>query len=223
MSFQSLNAKTLEAVGRINMRIDNFKELLQQYNNEGIPTYTEIILGLPNETYDTFCEGLDILLENGQHSSINVYNCEVFPNSMMGDKKYKELYGIKSVRIQVALPHSVPDDNDVREYDEIIIGTNAMSVADWKKSCLFSWAVQCFHCLGLTQQISIFARHESGISYKQFYRDLIDYGDKNPGSILGRELNFVSGIIDGVIKGNSWEFKIKKFGEVTWTIEEGSF
>ena len=68
-----------------------------------------------------------------------------------------------------------------------------------------------------------FARHESGISYKQFYRDLIDYGDKNPGSILGRELNFVSGIIDGVIKGNSWEFKIKKFGEVTWTIEEGSF
>jgi len=223
LSFQSLNPRTLEAVGRINMRIDNFKELLQQYNNEGIPTYTEIILGLPNETYDSYCQGLDILLENGQHSSINVYNCEIFPNSIMGDKKYQELYGIKGVSIPACLPHSMPDPKVVPEYDEIVIATATMPVADWKKASIFSWAIQCFHCLGLMQFVAIFAHNECQISYTHFYQDLISYAENNPNSILGRELKFISAIIDGVTQGKSWEFVIAKFGEVTWTIEEGSF
>ncbi|PIT88162.1 MAG: hypothetical protein COU29_04085 [Candidatus Magasanikbacteria bacterium CG10_big_fil_rev_8_21_14_0_10_36_32] len=223
LSFQSLHDKTLEAIGRINLRLDNFKELLQQYNNENIPTYTEIILGLPHETYDTFCEGLNILLENGQHSSINIYHCEIFPNSLMGDQKYRELYGIKSVRVPAVLSHSVPGINDIREYDEIVIGTSTQPVNDWKKSCIFAWAIQCFHCLGLTQYISIFTRNECEISYSKFYKDLISYGEKKPDSVIGRELIVISQIIDRVIGGGSWEFVINKFGEISWTIEEGSF
>ncbi|MDD2757943.1 MAG: cobalamin-dependent protein [Patescibacteria group bacterium] len=223
LSFQSLNAETLKAVGRINLRIDNFKELLRQYNNENISTYTEIILGLPNESRDTFCAGLDTLLVNGQHSSINVYNCEILPNSLMGDKKYKEFYGIKSVRVPAVLSHSVPSANNIQEYDEIVIGTNAMSTEDWKKSCIFSWAVQCFHCLGLTQHAAIFAHNERSISYAQFYNDLIKHGENSPGSIIGREVNLISRIIDGVINGGSWEFVIEKFGAISWPTEEGSF
>jgi radical SAM superfamily enzyme YgiQ (UPF0313 family) len=223
LSFQSFNPKTLEAVGRINMSTDNFRGLLQQYNNEGIPTYTEIILGLPHETYDTFCDGLNTLLENGQHSSINIYNCEILPNSLMGDKNYQEKYGIKTVVVPASMVHSVPDSAVVQEHDEIVVGTNSMPVDDWKRACIFSWAIQCFHCLGLLQYAAIFAHSERGISYARFYNDLIKFAEDNPNTILGRELNFVKKIIDGVINGNSWEFVIKKFGDVTWSVEEGSF
>jgi len=162
-------------------------------------------------------------LENGQHSSINVYNCEILPNSMMGDKKYRDLYAINSVRTPAVLSHSLPDVNEICEYDEIVIGTNTMPPKDWSRSCIFSWAIQCFHCLGLTQHIAIFARNECDISYSQFYKDLITYGEKNPESIVGRELSLVSGIINDAIAGGSWEFVINKFGEISWPIEEGSF
>ena len=223
LSFQSLNPKTLQAVGRINMRIDNFKELLQQYNDAGIPTYTEIILGLPHETYDSFCDGLNTLLENGQHSSINIYNCEVLPNSMMGDKKFQEMYGIKTATIPASMVHSVPDPTAVQEYDETVIGMASMPTEEWKRACVFSWAIQCFHCLGLLQYVSILAHIEHGISYAKFYNDLIKFAENNPDMIIGRELNLVKKIIDGVTHGNSWEFVIKRFGDITWTIEEGSF
>lgn len=223
LSFQSLYPKTLEAIGRINMRIDNFKELLQQYNNEGIPTYTEIIMALPYETYDTFCQGLSILLENGQHSSVNIYNCEVFPNSTMGDPKYREYYGIKTVSIPASLPHSVPDKNTVQEFEDIVVETKSMPLNDWKKAWVFSWAIQCFHCLGLTQYISIFARYGYEIPFIRFYKDLINYGENNPNSIIGQELRSVSATIDGVTRGGSWEVMADKFGDITWTVEEKSF
>ncbi len=223
LSFQSLNPKTLEAVGRINMKIDNFRELLQQYNNEGIPTYTEIIMGLPYETYDTFCDGLNTLLENGQHSSINIYNCGILPNSFMGDKKYQEKYGVITAIVPASMVHSVPDPDEVQEYDEIVIGTESMPTEEWKRACLFSSALQCFHCLGLLQYAAILAYSEHGKSYAQFYNDLIKFGEDNPNTVLGRELNFVKKIIDGVTKGGSWECVNKKFGDITWSIEEGLF
>ena len=223
LSFQSLNPRTLEAVGRINMQIGNFRELLQQYNNEGIPTYTEIILGLPYETYASFCDGLNTLLENGQHSSISIYNCAVLPNSIMGDKKFQEIYGIKTAIVPASMVHSVPDPATVQEYDEIVIGMASMPVEEWKRACVFSWVIQCFHCLGLLQYVSIFARIEHGISYAQFYNDLINFGESHPDTILGQELDFVKKIIDGVTQGKSWEFVIKRFGDITWSIEEGSF
>ncbi len=223
LSFQSLNYKTLDAIGRVNMQMEDFKKLIKLYNDEGISTYTEIIIGLPHETYDSFCDGLNTILENGQHGSINIYNCEIFPNSIMGTKVYQDIYGIKSVRIPALLPHSIPDLDSVQEYTEIVIGTNSMHIGDWKRAYIFSWTIQCFHCLGLTQYISIFFHNELEISYRQFYEDLISYGENNPKSIIGQELKFVSDIIDGVTKGGSLEFVIKRFGDITWYIEESSF
>ena len=42
------------------------------------------------ETYESFCNGVDLLIENGQHYAINIYPCELLPNSEMGQKEYKE-------------------------------------------------------------------------------------------------------------------------------------
>jgi len=223
LSFQSLNPKTLEAIGRINMRIDNFKELLQKYNDENIPTYTEIIMGLPCETYDTFCNGLSTLLESGQHSSINVYNCVILPNALMGDPKYREYYGIKTATIPASLPHCVPESGTIMEFEQVIVETASMPVADWEEASVFSWAIQCFHCLGLLQYAAIFAHNESKISYIQFYKDLIIFGDNHPGTVIGQAVDSARKIIGAVTKGGGWDVLVKKFGDTTWTIEEASY
>ncbi|MBR3620202.1 MAG: radical SAM protein, partial [Clostridia bacterium] len=84
LSLQSMNEGVLKNIGRENMPLDNYKKLMGMYNTEGIAAYSEIIIGLPGETYDTMKEGIETLLECGQHSSINFFNCELLKNSIMG-------------------------------------------------------------------------------------------------------------------------------------------
>ena len=70
LSFQSLDPQTLENIGRKNMDLDKFSELIALYRKEGITTYSELITGLPGETYESFCKGIGKLLEAGQHRLI---------------------------------------------------------------------------------------------------------------------------------------------------------
>ena len=39
------------------------------------------------------------LIESGQNNSMTVYECQVYPNTPMGDEEYKKKYGIKTARI----------------------------------------------------------------------------------------------------------------------------
>ncbi len=86
LSMQSLDPLTFKNIGRENITKEKFSELLHMYSENHIPSYTELILGLPGETYESFCEGIDYLLDNGQHNSIHVFYCEILPNALMGSK-----------------------------------------------------------------------------------------------------------------------------------------
>jgi radical SAM superfamily enzyme YgiQ (UPF0313 family) len=75
LSFQSMDEHTLSIIKRKNIRITNFKELMKRYAEANIPTYTELIIGLPGETYASFANGIDTLLEAGAHDGLQVYTC----------------------------------------------------------------------------------------------------------------------------------------------------
>ena len=67
------------------------------YTNRGIMAYSELILGLPGETYESFSEGIETLFECGQHKSVIVYPCELLPNSQLGSKDAVEKYKIEKI------------------------------------------------------------------------------------------------------------------------------
>lgn len=94
LSFQSMDEETLRNIGRHNISTEFFSELMALYNKAGIPTYTELILGLPGETCRSFVDSLDKLLTLGQHNAIYIHNCEWLPCSIMGQKNYVEKYKI---------------------------------------------------------------------------------------------------------------------------------
>ena len=65
-----------------------FKSLQRKYVEAGIATYTELILPLPGETYESWKQGINQLLDSSQHSGLIVYNVNVMPNAELGDKNY---------------------------------------------------------------------------------------------------------------------------------------
>lgn len=223
LSFQSMNEQVLKNVGRKNISTEKFRELMLKYNEINISTFSELILGLPGETYETFCEGVNILIENGQHYAINIYPCELLPNAEMGQKAYQEKFGIKSTRVPFKLIHSNESQkkDDIVEYSEYITSTDAMSEEEWAKSLLFSSYIQGLHNLGLLRALAIFYRHEHNLSYNDFYNKLLSYSKENKGTLLNKVYERISKLCLGIISGsNELVATCEGLGDVLWGFDE---
>lgn len=225
LSFQSLSPRVLSAIGRSNMELEHFKNLMIKYNSANVPVYSELILGLPEETYDSFADGICTLLDCGQHTCIGIYPCELLPNSLLADPSYMQKYGIKTVRTPFSQYHCKPAADDVSELSNIIVSTNSMSIEDWRRSFIFSICVQAFHNLGLTRALAIYLRHDKNISYKDFYEKLIHWLDNQPDdSASGGAYAHLKQLTVDVSEGRG-TFSVP-YGEneiITWSFEEYIF
>ena len=223
LSFQSLDEGTLVTIKRKNIDMSNFRELMLRYVGEGIPTYSELIVGMPGETYDTFADGINTLLDAGQHAGLNVYTAELLPNSEMSRPDYRERHGIKSVTVPQLFYHATPGEDPYREEYEIVTATNTLPEDAWLKCQLFSWAVQCLHCLGLTQCVARFVRGHFGISYRVFYETLICWARRDYWTVFGCALTWASDFYQGMQYGELRDPVDLRFGNVSWPPEEFSF
>lgn len=224
LSMQSLNPDALRNIKRSNIKLDIFHELQARYLKEGMVTYSELIIGLPGETYESFVEGLDVLLDQGQHSGINIYNCSIMPNAEMGDPDYQRRFQIRTVELPMFQAHSDrPDPWDtVIEYEPIVIATETLTVEDWRKTYHVAWAVQCFHFLGSLQAISIFLRHRYRIRYSTFYKALLDFGREHPESLIHKEMRLLDDVLDNVLAGGGFNQYLPEFLDINWPVEEAS-
>jgi hypothetical protein len=221
LSFQSMDESTLDLIKRKNMKSNDFKSLITLYRRAGIPTYTELILGLPGETYDTFCDGITTLLEAGQHDSLNIYHAMLLPNSEMNVPAYRELHGIRGTRTPLLLLHGTMEPGDIQESYDIVTATNTMSADDWVMASLFGYVVQAFHCLNISQVVAVGLRHHEGMSYRAFYEGLIEWVDDHPDTELNKLFNRILNMLLGVLDGTAtFDLGDRSFGDIMWPVEE---
>ncbi len=222
LAYQSLDSKTLENIGRKNLTLEHYSGLTAKYAEEKIPTYTELILGLPGETYETFCEGLCRLLENGQHNSMTVYTCQVYCNSPLASREFVEKYGVRWERQPLHGIHYPANFNGVQEYYDVVVETNDMTKENWVKANMFSVCLQSFHHLGLLRCFALYARHELGISYYDFYNNLLDY-------IFSDKSKYIYELFEEIrwktenTEVSDWCYQKDIFSKVGWYFEEGIF
>lgn len=224
LSFQSLNQQVLDNIYRKNMPLKNFHDLMSIYNLNNIPAYSELILGLPGETYESFKDGIEQLLQAGQHMAISFLNCEILDNSIMGDPEYIKQHGIKYAKTLQQQHHVIPKKEDIAEFSKIIISTNTMSEEDWIESNILQIFVRAFHNLGLLQCVAMYLYHEKKVKYTDFYCQLIAWAKENEDSICGRVYSWLNNNFREIIKGSgSLTYFDTSFGEVTWPLEEATF
>ncbi|MBR6619781.1 MAG: radical SAM protein [Clostridia bacterium] len=223
LAYQTVSDTALKNVNRTNFTMDAFAELVKKYNESGIPTYTEMILGLPGETYESFCEGLCKLIEAGQQSALTVYYCQVYPNAIMGRKEYREKHGIVTAHVPLNYLHStMPSADDITEYTDIIVSTNDMSFNDMIKSIMFCTSLQCFHHIGLLKFFAVYLRNEKNISYLDFYTRLLEFIFNAKGTFLYSLFNSFRNQCSDFSNGE-WSYFNERFGEIGWFLEEGAF
>lgn len=226
LSFQSMDEKTLGIVKRRNIKLEVFSHLMDRYRAENIPTYTELIMGMPGETYESTKKGIDRIFEGHADSvNLNAYVCTMLPNSKMSEPLYISLNKIKSVRMPILLGHSTPGSGtgNIIEYENVVVETASMSNTDWQRTYLFYWMVQAFHCLCLTQYIAILFRRHFGVEYSDFYEKMIEYFGASQKTLVGKEIALIRSIIARSVEGGRIDLVLQKFGNIYWPLEEASF
>lgn len=169
ISLQSVDPGTLRSVKRSNISSASFQELQRRFTRDRVETYTDMILGLPGETYDSFADGVNTVIENGQHNRIQFNNLSILPNAEMGDPGYQAKYGMQTVETTIVNIHGSLEENedDIAEMQQLVVATDAMPAPAWRRTRAFSWMAGLLH-FDKVLQIPLVVLHETcGVSYRE--------------------------------------------------------
>jgi len=178
VSIQTLDPTTLKNIKRDNLAINKIEEIFRLCNLQNIPVHTEMILGLPGETLDSWKRGIYRLFEAGNHTSISFYSAQILQNSEM-NLLQRKLQGIKTVHIRDFLAGSEQQE-EIDETVEAVIATKSMPAADMIEALLFNLYINSFHVTGITTFISWFLYQNQGIAYSDFYDNFYSFMTQDP-------------------------------------------
>ncbi len=223
ISLQSLSPTVLENIGRKNMSLERFQKHFSVYHEEGLQVYSELILGLPGETYDSFVDGICKLFEIGQHFIFEVYHCIVLPNSQLGQSDYINKYGIKTSRSEIVRFHCTADAYYIPEKIDIITETDTMPCEMWQKSSLFAGFTQAMHACGLLRCFSVYAFYELKKSYRSFYEGLMEYIEAGNAPFTNELYQNVKASFEKLAQGINPRFYVPFAGNLVWDHYEYMF
>ena len=182
LSMQTMNPATLKAIKRDNMKSNDVKKMLELSKQYDIPTFTDMILGLPEETLESWCNGFCELLELGQHNHADIYIANILENTELNQSQ-KLQYGIKTVMVDNYQPFGINDTSGVKEYMELVSETKTMPRADMIDAFMYHWMMQNFHFAGYSQLLSKYCRYVLDISYRKFYDTMMQKISSDTGTI----------------------------------------
>ncbi|MBL4838189.1 MAG: radical SAM protein [Kordiimonadaceae bacterium] len=185
LSMQSLDETTLKAIKRENIALETYFELQRRFTSDKIETYSDLILGLPGETYDSFIKGVDGLINSGQHNRIQFNNLSILPNAEMGEAAYQEAHGMETVRSEIINIHGskLELQDDVAEWQDLVIATHTTPKDDWRKVRAFCWMAGFLHFDKIMQYPLIIAHELAGVSYSLIFERFMEQateGDAYP-------------------------------------------
>ena len=227
LTMQSLSEVALEAIGRKNIKLSSYVELAREARRRGLVSYSDLIVGLPGETYDSFIAGLDQLLELGQHDNVHVYFCTLLVGSEMADPAYREKHGIVTARNPILQRHmraDVIDGAGITEYEDVVVGTRTMPPSEWIETNSTVVVFNVLHFQKVASSIGIYLRHAHGVPYRRFYEHVRRRSaDATRFPAFARMAEYVEGYYRSVAAGRANRLVLDDFGDTVWPIEEAAF
>jgi len=221
LSMQSFHQETLEAIKRSNISLDTFDILKKEYNRRGIDTYSELLLGLPGETYESFTNGLTKVLSPLPTDHFALYLCVVLPNAEMADPDYRELHGLETRMTRAAPLRQKVLNREVYETDETIVSTKTMPLSDWRRAYCFGYLLRVFHNMKLAFDIVEFLHAEYDVSPKYFIEYIIDtVRNSSQESVVAQMLSELDRAIDSILAEVDSTLTVDEFPGYHWEPHE---
>lgn len=182
LSVQSMDMDVLTEIRRRNMEISDLKMIFDKCNKEQIPSYTELILGLPNETYNSWRRGLCEIIEAGQHNTVESWLAQLLENAHMNTPDERKKHELTTIVVDNYVSGHEEEDN-ISEKVELVTGTKSMPRDMFLKAWMYSWMINNFHNFGWTQAITRFLRKYKNFTYLEMYDRLLEHILKDNGKV----------------------------------------
>lgn len=167
LALQSMHPETLRLIGRQNIPAEMFQDLQRRFNRDGIETFSDIIIGLPGETYQSFTQGIARIIDNGQYNRIQFINLSLLPNAPMSEPDYRARCQFTTVETKIVNIHGSPGaaGDEVAESQVLVVGTKEMPPEQWRRARTFSWLASLFFFDKLLQIPLVLLHELRGFSY----------------------------------------------------------
>jgi hypothetical protein len=220
LSLQSLNENTLKDIRRWNIPLKEFKEIQQKLTSWNIETFTDLILGLPNETYESFANGTSAVIENGQHNRVQFNNLSILPNAEMGKPDYQKKFGLEIVENKLINIHGSLANaaDEVFETQKLVIGTKTMPKPDWVETRVFSWIMALLYFNKL-MQIPFIALHRSyAVNFRELAETFMKTSNRFP--IISEIYSFFVKKAKAIQNGEEEFCESKQWLNIWWPADE---
>ncbi len=219
IAFQSLHLPTIKAIKRGNIKLETFFELQKKFTEDGIKTFSDIIIGLPEETYKSFTEGVSTLVSLGQHNRIQFNNLSILANSEMGDLAYQSKYGMEVVEARIINIHGKLNSSDMVEMQRLSISTSTMPRKDWVRARSFAFMIALLHFDKILQVPFVILNHYFSINYE----DIIERFLNSSQPIIEELSNFFFDKARAIQKGDVEYCESKEWLNIWWPADELMF
>ncbi|MFM2294440.1 MAG: hypothetical protein RLZZ350_853 [Verrucomicrobiota bacterium] len=221
LSMQSVDKTTLKNIKRDNISLETYSELQRRFTRDKVETYTDLILGLPGETYASFKAGIATVMESGQHNRIQFNNCSILPNAEMGNPEYQVKHGIESIESDIINIHGsrADADNEILERQQLIVATATTPRADWAKTRAYCWMVALLHFDKVFQLPIILARELAGVPYSEIL-DAFGEGDLSDCPTLKGIREFFYETAISIQNGGPEYVHSKEYLDIFWPADE---
>lgn len=183
LSLQTYTDEALKNVKRSNIKKETYQELTKKFTNDGIPVYTDMIINLPGETFESFLESLETVLE-GDVTDIRTFLLEMYPNSEISQEKEK--FKLKT-KDNIIYQGFYSDEN---EYTTQVYETYSMSYNDAIKLRKFTIFIDVLHQGKYLYFIAKYLKKHHKIRYVDFYYKLFT-SDKTFLSLIADESKLI--------------------------------
>jgi radical SAM superfamily enzyme len=190
LSVQTMNQDTLRIIKRENMKINNISEIMRLAKERNVQFYTELMLGLPEETLESWKSGFDQLLELGQHNRIEIFPVTLMENTELNSSQ-KVQYKLKSIPVENVVGWG-KNESGIVEYYPTICETSTMTTLELVEGFSYYWMITNFHIIGYSQILSKYCRYVHNISYRKFYDKLFENIQKTVDNVSHHEYNKIN-------------------------------
>ena len=220
IAYESLDDKTLKNVKRANISLEKFNKVREYIKSKGLKTHTDVILGLPGETKDSYLNGLRKVTDQ-KFDQVVTFNCRLLGGTEMNTPSYIKQHGIKTKFRMLTQGYGIYRGIVSVENEEVILSTNTMSKEEILEMRPVNWFLYLFWNNGyyvefmkFVQQLNINpidyilslmnnltdSNDDIGKLYKDFLQESEEEWYDSPEDLF--EAN--SKIIDGKLKAESF-------------------
>jgi radical SAM superfamily enzyme YgiQ (UPF0313 family) len=188
LSVQTMDENTLDIIKRKNLDTNKIEEVFEMCEEHNIPLYTELILGLPGETLDSWKENFYRLYKAGNHTGITIYQAQLLENAEM-NLTQRKMYKLEG-RVVYDYLVGTYNEHELREGVEVVITTRDLPLDKMTQAQVHSWFQNTFHINGITNYISRVLYKLKGIEYREFYEKLLEHVKQD--TWLNSEINRIA-------------------------------